>query len=318
MKSSLDAILELTRDPDPVDERFVARVMEPVRSAAQRRSRRRRSVTRPAILGIAAVLVTSGAVAALVRSVAPERTPDVNVHSTQGTGVTGRGSSAGERSAVDRNIPTQAVAGDGASSSGTFRSNDLEWGYTSQHTSYVLDTRTGLRLETETYQNEVLTGRPHRITLTLANLGNRPIGVSTADGCALSVIAYHDEQSDGSGDPSAFRDPTSTKDPQRSNTWCAARGKEDPEKFVLKPGDVRTVDIRISLGRSGNWAVLGMCRCSYTGGSDSVPARPTPEKDAARELGRVGLDFPALPSPVDSQKSSGKRLFTPPIGVLAR
>jgi hypothetical protein len=315
METKLDAILELAREPEPSDEPFVGRVMVTVRADAERRWRRRRAIARPAILGVAAVLVTGGAVAAFVRSIGPDQAADVNVRTTRGAAVTARPSTRTTAAPASTEFPTQAVAGDGPGSE-TFRRDDLEWGYTSEHSAYVLDTRTGLRLQTETYVNEVTTGRPHVVTLTLANLGDRPIGISSGEGCALSVAAYHSDER-GGGDPSAFDNPTSPKDPQSSNTWCATGGKQQPEKFVLRPGDVRTADIRIVLSQSGNWAVLGMCRCTY-GRGESGPTRPTPEKDAVNELDRVGVDVPALPSPLVSNERDSKRLFTPPIRVLAR
>src|SRR5947199_8581616 len=62
----LDQILEQTREAEPMDEAFVRGVMTEVHAHEQRRWRLR-LVRRPVVFGVAAaVLATSGAVAALV------------------------------------------------------------------------------------------------------------------------------------------------------------------------------------------------------------------------------------------------------------
>jgi hypothetical protein len=296
MIDKLDLLLEQTREAEPVDESFVQAVMQDIRMDELRRQRRR-SLRRPTVTMIAAAaLITGGAVAAVVgtnpvdrdrTADAPERRPAVVVTDAPKQKPTASTSvSAVDPRDVDVKLPPT--------------------GYTTEHTSYVTDEATGLRLETETYTNRFVVDRPHRVTLTLENTGEYPISISAAKGCGLQVMASQ------KGDPTGM----STSESAESNdlAWVCAGSAADPrvpgtdEQYVLAPGERKVADSLLTLPTDGEWSLVGVCRCAYT----QVRPTPVPKNDPLSDLARR-----ALPSPLLPEQPDGTNLATPAIKAYA-
>lgn len=329
----LDTLLMEVREPEPVDDGFTDRVMATVRTEGARWWRKRRFLTRPMALAAAAVLVTGGALAAVrtVSEVADEGEVAVPMETTQGAEVTvGRAPLATSSTSPTESGTVGAAAHDeGDAPAARHREGDLEWGYESEHTAYVLDHSNGLRLETETHTNDFALGEPQRVTLTLSNTGEQPIGISAPRGCALSVAAFHDDDgAEKPEDPAAF-DPTGQHARGTNGTQQCAGAEGDPrttdrspEKFVLAPGESRTADVQLVLAEEGDWGVLGMCQCETHHGrqGDEGDGGPIPVPDLMLGIPQIDPEDVAstqLTDPTSSSQTRGNwRMFTPPIHVV--
>ncbi len=302
MSDSLDLLIDFTREAHPADDGFVARVMSDVQSFEQQRWSRR-MLRRPMAIGFAAaVIVTGGTVAAVVgtnpsepREPTPEATAKVEVTQAPSAPieVTAAPAPATEPRSVDA---APKVARDTS-------------GYLTDHTAFILDAKTGLRLQTETYTNEFIAGKDHRVTLTMENTGSKPITFSAAKDCALQVMAFPK----GSNSATVYQSP---EDYSGRFEWVCAGSDADPrtqpftEDFVLQPGDRKTADAYLNLRTAGEWKIGGMCKCSY---SRQEGVQPETKSDPLTELFRR-----ALPSPLLPERYEGRDLVTPGIIVRAR
>jgi hypothetical protein len=304
VSNALDLVLDLTRENQPTDDVFVARVMSDVRGYEQRTGRR--FLRRPMIVGVAAaLLITGGTVAAVVGTNPPE--PKTASSPTVSAPAPARES---PRTAVV--VTAAPEAADAAPKSAPAAKDvvDDAAGYLTDHTAYILDAKTGLRLQTETYTNDFVAGKDHRVTLTMENTGTKPITFSAAKDCALQVMAFPE----GSKSASVYQAP---EDYSGSFEWVCAGSDADPrtqpfsEDFVLRPGERKVADAYLNLRTAGEWKIGGMCRCSYTR-TESVDA-PGTKSNPLSELFRR-----ALPSPLLPEKYEGRDLVTPGIIVRAR
>ncbi len=295
MDSRLDALLELTREPFPADEPFVANVMAGVRSKRQRVWRKQRALARPLALAAAAAIIVGGGVAALVRSTAVM--PDAALELAP-PAHTGAPTAPGGQPIVPPSVSVPP-AGD-AERAQTFRRGDLEWGYVSGTSAYAVDHETGLRLDTQIYRTEVDTDVPQRVTLKLSNTGDQPIAVTAPGGCSLMVGAY------------------SADSDREEQPWRCATSPEDArapaaDRFVLEPGGQRVADATIVL-TDGDWGLVGMCRCSY---ETAEPSTPEPEGGPLDDLPELGSSLPVYPTPQRPAEDGPSSLVTPPIRVKA-
>lgn len=302
MSDQLDLLLGSAREPEPFDENFVQAVMTEVHRVEARRTYRR-GLRRPMVMGIAAaIVVTGGAVAAVVGTNPSDdaRTTDppasVVTVTRPGADPTAPGSAPAAGTASDGTSPAEATTPAGR-------------GYSSDHVSFTLDEATGLSLQTDTHTNIFTVGRTQRVTLTLENTGRYPIAVSSSDGCPLQVMAYGDH------DPTTAPDTSLLTDPQARFEWECAGSDDDPRTgggsttWVLAPGERTTADAFLVLDQTGDWSVSGMCRCTY----EQVKPTPVPKSDPLQ-----GLEVPAaLPSPLLPEQPDGRNLVTPPIAVRA-
>jgi hypothetical protein len=302
VSDTLDVLLDLTREEHPVDDGFVAHVMSDVRVEQQRWNRR--GLRRPMVIGIAAaVLVTGGAVAAVVgtnpgprETVPPQAPAKVVTSEARPSPIEVTAAPAPAAAAPDPAKPAPKVVEDAS-------------GYLTDHTAFILDAKTGLRLQTETYTNDFVMGKDHRVTLTLENTGSKPVKFSAAKDCALQVMAFPE----GSNSATVYQSP---EDYSGTFEWVCAGSDADPrtqpftEDFVLQPGDRRTADAYVNLRTAGEWKIGGMCRCSY---SRQESVRPAPKSDPLTDLFRR-----AVPSPLLPERYEGRDLVTPGIIVRAR
>ena len=303
MSGALDVLLDLAREAEPADDAFVARVMADVRTYEQRPTRR--GLRRPMIVGIAAaVLATGGTVAAVVGS-NPHRAPAEPPKASARAAVNDAPASPIEVTAA----PSAAAAPASTEAEPVKNVVDDASGYLTDHTAFIFDAETGLRLTTETYTNEFSTGKDHRVTLTLENQGSKPVRFSAAKDCALQVMAFPK----GSNSAGVYSSP---EDYSGRFEWACAGSDVDPraqpfnEEFVLHPGDRKTADAYLNLGSAGEWKIGGMCRCSYSRQEDVHAA---PKSDPLTELFQRTLPSPLLP-----ERSEGRDLVTPGIIVRAR
>lgn len=310
MVDRLDMLLEEARPPEPLDDGFTELVMHSVRADADRRwRRRRRFFSRPAVLAAAAVLVTGGALAAVRSVTAPEEDiQSPSPASEEREAATAPSVPEVTASTETSEAPSAPVAGArGARTFKKYRDGDYEWGYTSDHTAYVLDHSTGLRLETESYTNSFVAGEARKVTVKLANTGKQALGIYSADGCALSVAAFAAEQRES--DPAAF-DPKAARDPSSASSWrCAGTETQTggrAQKWVLAPGSSRTRDTDIVLPDSGKWSLVGMCQCEIV----------NPEETESDPLDGLNQLLVGVPTNEDSREPS-YMLFTPPIRIQA-
>jgi hypothetical protein len=304
---ALDLLLEQVREPEPSDESFVKLVMYDVRASDVRPiGTGRRFFRRPFVLGItAAVVVTGGAVAAVVGT-NPKPAPPSATAETGTARVTAEGAPLASDAASIPNPPGAKPSAPSTPASGN------GWGYSSNHTSYVLDAKSGLRLQTETYKTEFEVGKPQRVTVTLENTSKRPIALSSTDGCAMQVMAFP---------ASSQADSSAPEDYSGRFAWVCAGSDNDPrsagidENFVLAPGDRHVADAYVSLPESGAWSIIGMCRCTYSKVEQPSPAPP--KGDPLTDITDRATQR-TLPAPIVPAKSDGKSLATPPIRVEAR
>jgi hypothetical protein len=317
MMDQLDLLLERTREPEPSDDLFVTQVLQTIRADASRslhRTAGRRFVTRPIVLAAAAVVVFGGAVAAVVSTTQPQRTHD---DTTRASRVAAPSVRDVVPPAGGGTIANQPSAGTVAAEPKIYRRGDLEWGYTSPHSSYVLDRKTGLRLGTETHDNAFAVGKRHGITVELSNTGKHPISLQAPEGCALQVMGYSGRQP--AADASGFQ-PRASRDGSQATAWKCAGSNADPrsdepsENIVLAPGDRRVAITTLVFDKKTSWTVLGLCRCSYVDASQPEP--PPVVNDPLRGLNGVTRTDPLLsftePLMGDADVSG---FFAPPIGL---
>jgi hypothetical protein len=301
MIDRLDLLLDEVREDEPTDEAFVQLVMRDVRADETRRVGRR-ALRRPFIVGIAAAaVVCGGAVAAVVGTNPSKSVDDPTIPkataSVRVTDAPRASAKVTDEAAAPSRAPTAVVS---SSPSG-------DAGKLTDHSSFVVDRATGLRLQTETYTTAFGVSEPQRVTLALSNTGEYPIAVSGPRGCTLQVMAVPAGEAPAKGiDPSAYGGRFA---------WACAGSQEDPrvqaadESFMLKPGQRLTADASISLAQAGDWDVMGICRCSYK------QVRPTPVPKESDPLD--GLTTRTLPSPLLPESTDGENLTTPPVRVRA-
>lgn len=307
MTDALDLLLEQVREPEPSDDSFVKLVMADVRASELRPiDSGRRFFRRPFVLGItAAVVVTGGAVAAVVGTNPKPAPPSASADA--GTArVTAEAAAPSAGAASIPNPPGAKPSAPSTPASGN------GWGYSSNHTSHVLDARSGLRLQTETYKTEFGVDEPQRVTVTLENTSKTPIALSSTDGCAMQVMAF----------PAGSQaDASAPEDYSGNFAWVCAGSDNDPrsagfdENFVLAPGDRQVADAYVSLPESGAWSVIGICRCTYSKVEQPSPALP--KGDPLTDVTNRATQR-TLPSPLVPAKTDGKNLATPSIRVQAR
>jgi hypothetical protein len=295
MIDELDLLLEQVRDPEPFDEGFVQLVMTDVRADEQRRLGRR-SLRRPMIMGIAAaVLVTGGAVAAVVGSNPEQRRPEAAAPVARPSVVVKSDAPTASRPAASSK---GVIAGPKAKVDDVVKSGR---GYLTDHTSYIVDKTTGLSLETESYTNAFIADEAQQVTLVLENTGRHPITIRSPKGCGLQV--------------SAVRSGTEPIEADLGTAYACAGSTADPrtpamdETWVLKAGGSRTLHAMLTLPTSGTWRIVGTCRCAYT----QMRPTPVPKSDPLGSLTQRALPAPLLPVEAD-----GYNLATPPIGVRAK
>ncbi len=304
MIDSLDVLLEAVREDEPRDDLFVRRVMSSVGSYEKRWTRR--ALRRPMVIGVAAaVIVTGGAVAAVVGS--NPKAPRVEVRPEQ---------PAVERKVQKPPAPLTVQAAPRAQrpvpappAKPVARETE---GFLTDHTAFIIDPKTGLRLETETYTNDFVVGKAHRVTLTLENMGSKPVSFSAAKDCALQVMAFPE----GSNSAPAYDAPERYAG---SFEWVCAGSDADPrtqtigEEFVLRPGERRIEDAYMKLRRPGIWKIGGMCRCSYSRMEDPTATAAEPKDDIVSQLLGYPVTAPLLPKEYES-----RNLVTPGIIVRVR
>jgi len=290
-KLTLDVLLEAAREPEPIDDLFVARVMTDVRTGGRRTPRG--GLRRPIVIGIAAaVMVTGGTVAALVGT-NPSHRPPAASHAPAPVHVSSQPRSTVTVSAA----PAPAVRP--AAPRPVEKVVQQTEGFLTDHTAYILDAKTGLRLKTETYTNDLTVGKDHRVTLTLENTGTRTIRFSAQKDCALQVMAFPK----GTNSSTVYQSPDNYKG---NFDWVCAGSDYDPraqpltERFELAPGERKTADAYINLDDPGEWKVVGMCRCSYSQ-KEAVGSSPQPKSDPLTELFRRTLPAQLLPEQYDNE-----------------
>ncbi len=294
MESRLDSLLELTRQPLPRDDLFVAKVMASARADRRRRGRLARRFTGPAAIAAAAVIAIGGGVAALVRSTSePPGSAAQNVLTQPKTGET---SDESVPSVVEQALPSVRVPASDEPQR-TFKRGDREWGYTSKTRAFAVDHETGLRLDTEVYRTQFDTDVPQQVTLTLRNDGDRPVAVEAPEGCAMMIGVYPADGTDAEAYP--WRCATPTDGSQGS-------------RFVLQPGQRRSADATVVLGATGDFGLVGMCRCTY---ASAAPSSPTPQPNPLEDLPLMSAQFPLRPTPEEPAASDDGSLVTPPIRV---
>jgi hypothetical protein len=304
---TLDMLLEMARVPDPADDGFTEIVMQGIRTEG-RVWRHRRFLTRPAVLAAAAVLATGGALAAAVRTTTSHETKPASPAAATSKSAARTPGAQMVRPVAPSTRPHDR-GGAGAVSAAPWHATHYsnaayEWGYTSPHTAYVLDKRTGLKLVTDVHSTAFVANKPHKITLTLTNTGTEPAGLSSQSGCALSVAVW----SGGAGDGSSS--PARPARPETARTWRCANGGDTTsggDSFILGPGASHSEGVAISFRGKGNWRVVGLCRCDVVSTND-----PTiPSIGSLEQLIAGDTTQPA------TQEPSETWLPTPPIGAVA-
>lgn len=303
MTHTLDLLLETAREPEPSDDAFVQLVMAGVQDIDARRVGRR-WMRRPMVIGIsAAIVVCGGAVAAVVGT---NPSPEKEAAATKRPAAVAV-SAAPEAEIVGAEPATRASkANDVAAPAST--STPVGAGYATDHTSFVVDEKTGVLLRTETYTNVFEVGKAQRVTLTLENTGAYPVAFTASDGCGLQVMASGARNGNVTSDSSLLGGDDALFE------WVCAGSDDDPRDgegqttWVLGVGERKTADAFLTLPEAGAWKISGICRCEYR----QVKPTPAPRKDLMSKLGAETLNAPLLPEPSD-----GKNLVTPVIGVRA-
>jgi len=262
---SLDQLLEQARVPEPDDDGFTDVVMQRIRTPRTVRRFRSRFVTRPVVIAAAAVLATGGALAAAVTGTtritnsAQSTAKPAQTKAAPHAAASGPASSekAGHTASTEPTVQASPATA-APKVVRTYHNAAYEWGYTSTHASYVLDKETGLRFAVDTRAMTVKAGRAHDVTVTLTNTTDKPVGISSQSGCAISVAAWRGSAGSGSVMPGTANDPS------KAQVWTCADGTDaragGNEEFLLGPGGVKTQTVRVTLP-SGDWAASAVCRC---------------------------------------------------------
>lgn len=281
----LDTLLIEAREPEPYDDGFTDRVMASVRSDTPIWWRRRRFLTRPTALAAAALLVAGGALAA-VQTVTDRPGAEVPEQTTQTTDLA-EGAAPSEAEELVAPVGPQASAEAIADGPISKQNGSTEWGFDNEHAAYVIDHETGLRLDTESYTNTFTRAEPHRVTLTLTNTGEEPLGISSSSGCVLAVAAFPDEDQDSAAFARADDGSWECASPAETD---ATKRVDRGSKFVLAPGESLSADTELVLEASGDWVVVGMCRCTVVSPEDEETRDP--DEDPVDDL--PDIDFGAL------------------------
>jgi hypothetical protein len=304
VSNSVDLLLAQAREPEPVDDGFVASVMRDIEELPELRSRLI-ALRRPLFAAtVAAVVLTGGAVAALVGTqvLSPDRDDGSRGSPRSSVSVTSQPGASDPNASGTASESTPAASKEARSAiEGT------------RHTISVVDPKTGLLLETETYTNEFGTGLPHRVTLRIKNTNRGPLAITGYQNCFMQAMAFPMSSSSGDQAPEEYYDEHSN---QTGTQWECAGSDGDArspssgtETFVLQPGAQRTADAMITLPTAGSWGVMGMCRCDVA--DSSAPMAPSDPLD--------DLTKRVLPSPlIDVDLDPDAGLLTPPIGVKAK
>jgi hypothetical protein len=149
----------------------------------------------------------------------------------------------------------------------TYHNANFVWGYTTSHTSFVLDKRTGLKVVTDTRSVSLAAGRSHEVIVSVINTSSTPMGISSQNGCAVSAAAWHGAAPDVSMSPAGGRDLA------KAGAWTCADGTDarsggSGEQFLLAPGGVRSETVSLRLSR-GNWSIAAVCRCDVVTAVDT-------------------------------------------------
>jgi hypothetical protein len=299
---ALDLLLETTREPEPQDDAFVMRVMAEVRASETKRAGRR-WMRRPMVFGIsAAIVVTGGAVAAVVGT---------NTGSTDRIAATSRPTAVQvsddpTRSSSDPLAAPAPGTGSGDPAS-TLTPNRT--GYSSDHVAHTLDPATGVLLVTDTHTARFTRSVEHRVTVTVENTGKYPVAFQAEEGCGLQVVATAGTDVPGLPDGTVSDDTPWFE-------WECASSDNDPrlvapaEAWVLAPGERKTADATLVLDQVGGWNVSGICRCTYR----QVKPTPVPKTDPLDDITKGQLSKGALSVPLTTEQPDGSNLITPPIG----
>ncbi len=303
MSDRLDLLLDHVREAEPSDDAFVMGVMTRVNAEETRLTARlaRRGLRRPMVMGVvAAVVVTGGAVAAVVGTKPVPETPatqrpaaivEASDEPTSDAGPAPKRSAAGI--AATDPAPTSSKVPTGE-------------GYATDHTSFIVDATTGLLLQTETYTNAFTVEKAQRVTLTLENTGRHPITIDASEGCAMQVMAYAAD--DNQPDTALITDPSARFEWECAGSDSDPRGRVFGDTFLLAPGERKVADAFLTLPQEGTWKISGMCRCEYR----QIKPTPVPKGNPIDELTRR-----ALPSPLLPEQPDGKNLVAPPVGIRA-
>ncbi|MEX0874373.1 MAG: hypothetical protein WD646_12975 [Actinomycetota bacterium] len=304
MSNSVDLLLAQAREPEPLDDGFVARVMRDIEQLPEPRSRLI-ALRRPLFAAtVAAVVLTGGAVAALVGTQVLRPDPD-------------DGSGGSPRSSVSVTSQPRAsdpnVSGTRSESTPAASQEARSAIEGTRHTISVVDPTTGLLLETDTYTNVFTTGVPHRVTLRIKNTNRAPLAITGYRNCFLQAMAFPMSSSSPDQTPEEYyaehRNQSGIEWECAGSDGDAREPKSGTETFVLQPGAQRTADAMIALPAAGSWGVMGVCRCDVA--DSSAPMAPSDPLDDLKK--RV------LPSPlIDIGLDPDAGLLTPPIGVRAK
>jgi hypothetical protein len=303
---NLDQLLEQARVPEPADNGFSDGVMQRIRAPKVSLRSRAQYIARPAVIAAAAVLATGGALAAAMTGTTshPNATSSTSqpAAATAAATVTSRAPRATAGAGTHAVTSSRAGVASAPATPGvvrTFHNGSYEWGFTTTHTSFVLDKHTGLKLIVDTRGNAVEAGKTHDVVVTVINTSKSPMGISSQNGCAVSAAAWHGAPGAVSASPSGGRDPA------KASAWKCPDGTDarsgGGEQFLLGPGGVRRETISLKLS-SGDWSVAASCRCDVV---------------TAVNPGN-GMTLHSFDSIVAGQAAGATPgLLTPPVGVRA-
>lgn len=279
----LDDLLARARESEPADDGFTQRVMGAIAADSRGLRRVRRFVARPALLAVAAVVLAGGAFAAVRTVTAPPSSTPAAAPVAEATPASDR-APAGAPPAAAASTPA-STATSASPTPMAMRKHGAELGYTSDHTAYAIDR--GVRLELETFVNELEVGRAHTVRATLENLTDSRVALAGREGCLVMVMAARDGGGRGEG---TFR--------------CVGR------PLVLEPRSRVTYDVRITLEKAGEWGVFAQCTCW----DDAVPQATPTQKPGLLD---VSVAPPEPKSPRQPSGEGMRRLVTPPVRIRA-
>ena len=285
---TLDQLLDVSREAEPMDDAFVRLVMDDVHADVRRRSRMK-IARRPVVVAVAAaVLATSGAVAALVGTYTSPKDLDAASPAPGLAQVVVSASPSVKTPSVTSSSGPAVMSGPIAAAPKTLKGH-----FSSLHTAWVIDDVTGLKLTTETYNNSFTTGKAQRVTLTLTNTGPGALLVSGLNSCGLQVVAT----------------------PAGGNALapsCASGGVSNGS-VLLAPGGFYTAVANISLPKSGAWKIVGACTCMYSSPTQTLTQKNEPLTGLLDKAAPPVL----MPGKKDAPSGGTAKLMTPAIGVVA-